>query len=69
MTLIRKINGIPLNEITYVEMTDGMTHVVNKGSMVGAINMFGDTVQRYTFTDSRGHRVTVRHDCIREVQR
>jgi len=69
VTLIRKINGIPIDEITYVEMTDGTTHVVNKGSMMGAINMFGDTVQRYTFTNYRGHRVTVRHDNIREVKR
>mgnify|MGYP003624023270 CR=1 FL=1 len=69
MTLIRKINGIPINEITYVEMTDGLTHLVNKGSMMGAINMFGDDVQRYVFTNYRGNRVTVRHDCIREVKR
>ena len=69
MTLIRKINGIPIDEITYVEMNDGITHVVNKGSMMGAINMFGDTVQRYVFTSYRGHQVTVRHDRIREVKR
>jgi len=69
VTLTRKIDGIPIDEITYVEMNDGITHVVNKGSMMGAVNMFGDDVQRYVFTNSKGNQVTVRHDRIREVKR
>lgn len=69
MTLLRKINGIPINEITYLVMKDGTTHNVNRGSMMGAINMFNDGIQRYVFVNSRDNHVTVREDRIEEVRR
>lgn len=69
MTLTRKINGIPINEITYMEMTDGITHLVNKGTLQGCIDLLGEGIDRLTFINYRGNRVTVRYDCIREVQR
>ena len=69
MTLIRKINGIPINEVTYMEMTNGITHLVNKGTLQGCIDLLNEGIDRLTFVNQRNNRVTVRYDCIREVRR
>lgn len=67
--MIRKINGIPINEVTYMEMTNGITHLVNKGTLQGCIDLLNEGIDRLTFVNYRNNRVTVRYDCIREVRR
>ena len=68
MSLIHKINGVPIDRIAYLVMKDGITHDVNVGSMMGAINMFGDGIKRFTFVNSRNNRVTIREDKIKEAR-
>jgi hypothetical protein len=69
VTLTRKINGIPIDEITYMEMTNGITHEVVRGSLQGCIDVANEGIDRLTFVNGRMNRVTVRYDCIREVSK
>lgn len=69
MSLIRKINGVPIDQIIYIEMTDGITHNVNKGTLQGCFDIANEGVDRLNFRNQHNRSVTVRYDCIREVRR
>lgn len=68
MSLIQKINGIPLGQINYMIMTDGVMHNVKPGTLQECRNSPDGSAQ-LVFVTPHGKWVTVRYDNIRDVNR